>query len=119
MKVKTSELDGLGLSWAVAYCEGFSPFSDGISWIIDAGGTFSPIPNYPSDWAQAGPIIERERVDVFYEKHTTGSWVGSMARGNKVGWRYLQYGSTPLIAAMRCYVASKMGDEVEIPNDLA
>jgi hypothetical protein len=28
------------------------------------------------------------------------------------------YGHTPLIAAMRCYVASKLGDEVEIPQEL-
>jgi hypothetical protein len=28
------------------------------------------------------------------------------------------YGITPLIAAMRCYVASKLGDEVEIPAGL-
>ena len=29
-----------------------------------------------------------------------------------------QHGPTPLIAAMRCYVTSKLGDEVEIPKDL-
>lgn len=27
------------------------------------------------------------------------------------------YGPTPLIAAMRCYVASKLGEEVEIPDE--
>ena len=26
-------------------------------------------------------------------------------------------GSTHLIAAMRCYVASKLGDEVEVPDE--
>ena len=28
------------------------------------------------------------------------------------------FGPTPLIAAMRCYVTSKLGDEVEIPEAL-
>jgi hypothetical protein len=28
------------------------------------------------------------------------------------------YGPTPLIAAMRCYVASKMGDEIELPEEV-
>lgn len=28
------------------------------------------------------------------------------------------FGPTPLIAAMRCYVASKLGDEVEVPEEL-
>ena len=27
-------------------------------------------------------------------------------------------GPTPLIAAMRCYVASKLGDEVDVPEEL-
>ena len=27
-------------------------------------------------------------------------------------------GPTPLIAAMRCYVASKLGDDVDIPEEL-
>jgi hypothetical protein len=27
-------------------------------------------------------------------------------------------GPTPLIAAMRCYVASVLGDEVEVPDSL-
>jgi len=30
---------------------------------------------------------------------------------------FYYYGSTPLIAAMRCYVASKLGDEVELPEE--
>jgi hypothetical protein len=28
------------------------------------------------------------------------------------------FGPTPLFAAMRCYVASKLGDEVDVPEDL-
>jgi hypothetical protein len=32
---------------------------------------------------------------------------------------FTEKGSTPLIAAMRCYVASKLGDDVKIPNELA
>jgi len=28
------------------------------------------------------------------------------------------YGPTPLIAAMRCFVASKLGEEVDVPQEL-
>jgi hypothetical protein len=28
------------------------------------------------------------------------------------------YGPTPLVAAMRCYVASQLGDEVDVPDEL-
>jgi hypothetical protein len=30
----------------------------------------------------------------------------------------MEFAPTPLIAAMRCYVASKMGDEIELPEEL-
>ena len=30
----------------------------------------------------------------------------------------LDWAETPLVAAMRCYVASKLGDEVDIPEEL-
>ena len=103
MKIKTSELTGAQLDWAVS----------------KAIGEYKPVevPSYSTDWAQGGPIIEREKIDVFWQS-ITGSFVGSAARGRKVGWRHLQYGPTPLIAAMRCYVASKLGDEVEVPEEL-
>ena len=83
-------------------------------------GEYKPVsvPAYSTDWAQGGPIIERERIDVFWQSHQH-AWVGSMSRGsNKIGFRHLQYGNTPLIAAMRCYVASKLGDEVDVPTEL-
>jgi hypothetical protein len=102
--MKTAELTGAALDWAVAKASGeYRPV---------------PVPNYSTDWAQGGLIIEQWKIDVFWQSHPH-SWVGSMSRGaNKVGFRHLQYGTTPLIAAMRCYVASKLGDEVEIPNEL-
>jgi hypothetical protein len=50
-------------------------------------------------------------------------WKASMLF-EEVGKRYTHkepcsaYGPTPLIAAMRCYVASKLGDEVDVPEEL-
>jgi hypothetical protein len=66
----------------------------------------------PSElWAQGGPIIERDRIAI--DPYVTHSQWGA----NKDGAFYRD-GPTPLIAAMRCYVASKLGDEVEIPEEL-
>lgn len=79
---------------------------------------------YSSDWAQGGPIIERERIKV--APNLGGSWHGQMRHENKhplvnkpvlAGWTN-KHGPSPLIAAMRCYVASKLGDEVDIPEEL-
>jgi hypothetical protein len=112
MKLKTSELQGAALDWAVAKCEGFEPFSDSISWIIDDAGTYKQLPKYSTDWAQGGPIIERESCCI-------GSGMDSPTwYANKGLGKHHQFGPTPLIAAMRCYVASKLKDEVEVPNEI-
>lgn len=81
-------------------------------------GRFNPT----SDWRQGGPIIDREKIDLFTEKGTPESWMSSIARyqnGERlVGWRIHMYGPTPLIAVMRCYVASKLGEVVKVPQEL-
>ena len=72
-----------------------------------------PLEYYPStDWAQGGPIIEREGIDLQYQGGDNDKWAADM-----FGAECSVYGDTPLIAAMRCYVASKLGDEVE-PEEL-
>jgi len=110
MKVKTSELSGNQLDWAVAKAEGWEvefgneTFRDGLffpSSYFQDGKSCSP----STDWAQGGPIIEREGIAL--EKYRD-YWVANPTRDPTM------HGSTPLIAAMRCYVASKLGDEVEV-----
>jgi Protein of unknown function (DUF2591) len=172
--MKTSELKGAALDWAVAKCEntlGIKPkrccdckhfeeraIQDGASyycWHPASGGDLNwdtdgegpwfgygspydafhkncPISEltperYSSEWAQGGPIIEREMHKLF--RNVGGTWtaqikyripyysptydadIGADAYVSKAG-------DTPLIAAMRCYVSSKLGDEVEIPEEL-
>ena len=100
MKLKTSELTGVFLDWTVhvalhGECEGYPEYE------------------YSTDWAQGGPIIERE---------------GMLIAPDPCGWEARHpgddgdsteaVGPTPLIAAMRCYVASKLGDEVDVPDEL-
>ena len=121
MKIKTRELTGAALNFAVAMCENVEPdeknkpiwFGDG-----DERVDYSPSTN----WAQSGPIIEREFIEL-----RPGSFIGSNDSPrifaawsqNRQGDRAISgTGPTPLIAACRCYVASKLGDEVEIPWEL-
>lgn len=140
MKVKVSDLTGAALDYAVAVCEGFE-----YEWQAASKACCSKA-NYSIDWSQGGPIIEREgitivRCDDDYETDKKGYctnkripvWAAS------IGQKSLQYssfyqddsnpqyeipdseckcGPTPLIAAMRCYVASEMGEEIEIPEEL-
>ena len=95
--MKTRELTGAALDWAVEQID--KP----VWW---HGKTYQPSTN----WAQGGPIIERERIEIVF---------------NGEGWdaydplRHIpEEGSTPLIAAMRCYVAATLGADVEVPDEL-
>ena len=125
MKIKTSELKDAALDWAVAKCEAY-PMGiwydeEELPMIRD-----DEVPEWkPStDWAQGGPIIERERLWVGYSAVGQSLKLLVMAddvvqsRKRALPPNCSTTGSTILIAAMRCYVASKLGDEVEVPEDL-
>jgi hypothetical protein len=108
--MKTNELTGAALDWAVAKCEG----KEGLFGGHEVGRL-----HYSTDWAQGGPIIERERMDIECWDFHSMPWKASMWWDDESSSGDIQmYGTTPLIAAMRCYVASKLGDEVEIPQEL-
>lgn len=115
MKIKTSELTGPALDWAVAKCLGQPD-----EWMADHKRGYINSPS--TDWSQGGPIIERIKPQLTYQtsgKHA-GQWGCNIWHTNKQGALCpgTQYGPTPLIAAMRCYVASKLGDEIDIPEEL-
>ena len=104
--MKTNELTGAALDWAVAKCEKPEWLGNQAEvYVLKAG--FHP----STDWAQGGPIIERERISVWARGD---EWAAESFTPNEQG--HEETGETPLIAAMRCYVASKLGDEVELPE---
>jgi hypothetical protein len=111
MKMRTSELQGAALDWAVATCEGGYDERD----FIVRGYKYTT-PNYSTDWAQGGPIIERECINLFRldpkTEDDTRFWLAH------IDGIYCRYGVSAIVAAMRCYVAMKLGDEVEIPEEL-
>lgn len=119
MKVKTSELSGAQLDRAVAHIQGYAEGPNGSFWITeDDCVDFKP----STDWAQGGPIIESfvisvaaDTADWFMEKVWFASVDDILVDPDEaIGVR----GPTPLIAAMRCFVARKLGDEVEVPDEL-
>jgi hypothetical protein len=75
----------------------------------------NPLPSYSTDWARGGQIIERERLNL--RASGAGNWV-SMTHDVQHPARIVQYGETPLLAALRCYVVSKLGEKVEVPDEL-
>ena len=107
MKTKTSELQGCALDWAVAKCE----VGDAINDIDDPHF-------YSTDWAQGGPIIEREWLDVTPWPNESREDMRWHCQQHDTANDFAQYGPTLLIAAMRAYVASQLGGEVELPEEL-
>lgn len=119
MKIKTSEATNLQLDYLVAQALGEKPKvnmeSHGKVWY----GTwltkddYRRCPEYSTDWSQGGPIIEREVISVIGFYPDPKQW-----NAHQEGLHFFEDCPTPLIAAMRCYIASKLGEEVDIPEDL-
>lgn len=103
--MKTAELTGEALDRAVAQAMGRKDTDFGWWW-----DNFKP----STDWAQGGPIIERKKIELVPSVDGKVWYAESLDRKARV-----ERCPTPLIAAMRCYVASKLGDEVDLPEELA
>ena len=113
--MKTSELTGAALDWAVQQCEGARKDIDFVWWTDDH---YTP----STDWAQGGPIIERECICIHQRMGETAWWAdyaNPQVKPDGTGHRFLfKQAPTPLIAAMRCYVASKLGADVDVPVEM-
>lgn len=112
MKVKTSGLTGAALDWAVKLALGLE-------------GPLTHDDYYSTDWSQGGPIIDREQITIVspcgkgvrrMAKDGTPLWLASNYSSDSYGLS--EVGPTALVAAMRCFVASRLGDTVEIPEEL-
>jgi len=113
--MKTAELTGAALDWAVAKCEIYPMgiwYDDDELPMVREDETSEYKPS--TDWVQGGAIIEREGITILSTE--SGEWCAT------IGELYYEddepRSPTPLIAAMRCYVASKLGDEIELPEEL-
>lgn len=109
-QVRIFELSGAELDWAVAHVEGHT--ADPYTWLYEAtvedvadSNGFRP----SSDWSQGGPRIEREGMHVdCLRQNANPIWE---AWPYATGTKCIQQGPTPLIAAMRCLVASLLGQD--------
>lgn len=106
--MKTANLEGAALDWAVL--KAIFPGAGGQTYWVE----LAKKERHSEDWALSGPIIEREKLMVTYEGN--GVWLAGGYDGCVYKANYA--GPTPLIAAMRTYAASKLGDEVDIPEEL-
>lgn len=125
-KIKVSEATGPVLDWMVAKCEDYLDSMLNVK----TGVVFGLVEQleFSSNWSQGGPIIERERIQWCELNGQIEAWSGF----DYIQWRTDWGGDhrmpggagfgtdrkSILTAAMRCYVASKLGDELEVPKEL-
>ena len=103
MKIKTTDLIGPALDWAVEV----------------AGGMYVSKTRYKpsSNWEQGGLIIDQEQIELAYMGFDVPPYWVATSRHLYFPKKFGAIGQTPLIAAMRCFVASKLGDAVEVPDE--
>ena len=121
MKIKTTDLIGPALDWAVAQCEMMREDYRDRGLLVHRIGYGQPMPPYSTDWAQGGPIIEQGCICTYASGACSVTpknpdyWVAEILGADEM---ITQYGPTPLIAATRCVVAANLGDEVDVPDEL-
>ena len=117
VKHETKELTGLALEFAVQKALGtFNSEEDGMQGIsladyIEACG------GYTLYWDTCGPIIEREKITVFHDAWWEAGMKAEVScsyGAASLDMDFTARGDTALVAAMRCFVISKMGAEVDL-----
>ncbi|MGS0941087.1 phage protein NinX family protein [Pseudomonas luteola] len=127
IEVKTNELEGAALDWAVAKVEGWEVeiLPEGLYRDASTGrktkatgyrlwmvSDVEPCECTPSSaWSQGGPLIEKSRIELTFLREQ--EWIAFTFDAE------YEAGATPLIAACRAIVAAKLGDTVQIPSELA
>ena len=121
---------GPSLDWLVAQALGIDHHLGSFGPLIDLKGTSVWAPSdsrgqriQPSvKWEQGGPIIETRGLSLRREPGNEAP--GSMAT-DTYKWQAASrdrqttaFGPTALVAAMRCFAASKLGDAIDVPDKL-
>jgi len=122
VEVKTSELIGPALDWAVAKAEGLNlppyPGRGGKQCLINVSPASWTVFEPSTDWSQGGPLIERLagfQLKIWLESSPETK---CEAHIHSYEGDWIAFGPTPLIAAMRCLCVVKLGDTVQVPEEL-
>lgn len=124
IEVKTADLAGEALGWAVGKAQGLdvflSPPEYSNPWRVFARYKATSIEytkrcNPWEDWALGGPLIEKHMVSLHCPQSTDDVWAGWVITDKG---EFCQAGDSAPIAACRAIVAAKLGDTVQVPKEL-
>lgn len=120
IKMKTAELEGAALDWAVAKCLGLfkGPSSKRLDPKAFLSARWAGNYRYSTNWDQGGAVI---LLMMSYCQERDGDNCYCSTPSVAKGWHdhpVRAHGPTPLIAGMRCFVVSRVGSEIEIPEEI-
>jgi hypothetical protein len=119
MKIKTHELTGPALDWAVQKVL-FARQDYVKPWVLERHAAGDPCGSASTDWSQGGQLVE-EGIDLFIVRDREGQgvrWVAYIDNSETSYGYFSADGPTPLVAAMRCIVLAELGEDVELPKEL-
>ena|SRR5690554_1138318 len=110
MKVKTSELEGAALDWAVAKAASVDVYANPHWGPVTKDGCSPYRPS--TDWSQGGPLIDRYLIE--FRTQAKGckvlAWAAHEPRPSE--------GPSHLVAACRAVVKIEIGDTIDVPDEL-
>lgn len=127
MKVKVSEATPLQLDWMVAKCLASVHKDAVLNGTVMHGWWISGLfvdPNYwisldefkpTTNWSQGGPVFSKARIGAMFHPEWDSDWGAWPSEGDD---HQEVMGETELIAKARCFVASRLGAEMDVPEDL-
>lgn len=135
-KIKVDNATGMQLSWLVAKALGHDPQYGRVAhggvwhgWTVSEPDRYRHLPKYTKEWDRMMPIASKARIIYDYYIHPADDSDLVHARlscaklkpGDTRGtcWYAPARGATELEAIARCYVKSELGEEVEVPEELA
>ena len=132
--MKTSGLTSWQLDWAVAKSKGFKTYLDtnglpymhldqvqlrafNTSFFEEELTRSLPLVGFSSNWQVGGPILSEARISRTIDH--SGLWVAYWSDGyteGDAGKLCMQCDRSELVAGLRCFVALKLGNDVEVPK---
>jgi len=115
VKVKTSELSGKALDWAVAETQGRKRITTTRK-EFGLNVAKKIVPPYSTEWAWCGPLIADHKLNISHNpsgRRPEEPWF--CCDNSETFW---SIGETAMVAICRAVVAAKLGDEVDIPDEL-
>lgn len=124
IEVKTADLAGEALGWAVGKAEGLEVFlappEYGSPWRVfalyrAAATEHTKRYNPWEDWTLGGPLIEKHMVSLHCPQSTDDVWAGWVITDKG---EFCQAGDSATTSACRAIVAAKLGDIINVPKEL-